>query len=592
MTHDAVPHKQVTDLPGTLLWPDQKGDDNAAPFQPRLMVGGKEAFPALLSDYAGHHHASIAMVRYVVRLAHGTDVCEWQFGTHPAAPEVFGLLESPGARPGLTGTLGGLVYQLQSLEVGDELRGMILLGWDLPDQGHSITSTAPHLALFLLQAHRLHEAEQTRQVWLSSVRHQAILSESLEWLTELETEILAGKERTSLYEGLLRRARLLCNAEAAALALYRDNGSCYHWIPLGLTPDMLDKHMAGDTSGVCGSLMEYPVITSKGQRARIYLTRPGDQEFAQQDQAYVAQLSNQAFRTIEKLELMEDLQLSNQFLAMERQDQEQLIRELKETQQQLLHSEKLASIGQLAAGVAHEINNPVSFVSSNLYYLQNSLQEISEAMNLYQAQAESSGQKPLLNPKDWPELRDELNDIITESRDGIERVRQIVLDLKNFSRVGETSWQLTDLHQCIESTLNIVRNEIKYKAEIVKQYGEIPLIQCASSQINQVIMNLIVNAAQAIPEKGVITITTGKANEMVFFSVADTGHGIKPDHLRKIFDPFFTTKPVGKGTGLGLSLSFGIIKKHHGRIEVESEPGKGTRFTVWLPVAQDEAESP
>ncbi|WP_434576367.1 ATP-binding protein [Pseudomonas sp. Z3-6] len=178
--------------------------------------------------------------------------------------------------------------------------------------------------------------------------------------------------------------------------------------------------------------------------------------------------------------------------------------------------------------------------------------------------------------------------LIKESKDGIGRVGQIVKDLKDFSRVDSSQeWQMANLQQGMDSTLNIVANEIKYKADVVKEYTPLPEVECLPSQINQVIMNLIVNAAQAIgPERGTITLRNGVGDETVWIEVADNGSGIPPETLQKIFDPFFTTKPIGQGTGLGLSLSYGIVKKHHGEITVRSEVGVGTTFRVELPVRQ------
>jgi signal transduction histidine kinase len=178
--------------------------------------------------------------------------------------------------------------------------------------------------------------------------------------------------------------------------------------------------------------------------------------------------------------------------------------------------------------------------------------------------------------------------LIKESKDGIARVGQIVKDLKDFSRVDSSQeWQMANLQQGMDSTLNIVANEIKYKADVVKEYTPLPEVECLPSQINQVIMNLIVNAAQAIgPERGTITLRNGVEGDTVWIEVADTGSGMPPETLQKIFDPFFTTKPIGQGTGLGLSLSYGIVKKHHGEITVSSEVGVGTTFRVELPVRQ------
>jgi two-component system NtrC family sensor kinase len=147
------------------------------------------------------------------------------------------------------------------------------------------------------------------------------------------------------------------------------------------------------------------------------------------------------------------------------------------------------------------------------------------------------------------------------------------------------------LHDGIDATLNIVNNEIKYKADLVKEYGNLPEVECLASQLNQVFMNLLVNAAHSIEEHGTITIRTGMEGDEVWVDIVDTGHGIHPEHMQRIFDPFFTTKPVGKGTGLGLSLSYGIVQKHHGRIDVHSDVGKGTTFRLWLPIKQPRHDS-
>jgi two-component system NtrC family sensor kinase len=188
-------------------------------------------------------------------------------------------------------------------------------------------------------------------------------------------------------------------------------------------------------------------------------------------------------------------------------------------------------------------------------------------------------------------LKEDIQDLVRESMDGLKRVKEIVQSLKDFSHVGETDWQEADLHQGIDSTLNIVKNEIKYKANVVKEYGQVPLVKCIISQVNQVVMNLLVNASHAIKENGMIKISTGCEKDMAWIRVLDTGSGIPQENLNRIFEPFFTTKPIGSGTGLGLSLSYGIIKKHGGRIDVQSVVGKGTCFTVWLPLYQTKAST-
>ena len=269
-----------------------------------------------------------------------------------------------------------------------------------------------------------------------------------------------------------------------------------------------------------------------------------------------------------------------------------LNKKLEDAQHQLLQSEKLASIGQLAAGVAHELNNPIGFVYSNMGTLNGYVKDLLEITDQFEKAAEAIPSAPpavrqaqaLLRDKDFEYLKEDIGNLIEESRDGLDRVRKIVQDLKDFSRVGDTDWQWADLHPGLESTLNIVWNELKYKATVHKDYGDIPQIRCIPSQLNQVFMNLLVNAGHAIEEKGDIALRTGREGDQVWVEVEDTGKGIAEENLTRIFDPFFTTKPVGKGTGLGLSLAYGIVTRHQGHIEVHSAVGKGTRMRVWLPI--------
>ena len=272
---------------------------------------------------------------------------------------------------------------------------------------------------------------------------------------------------------------------------------------------------------------------------------------------------------------------------------EEKVNELQSAENQLLQSEKLASIGQLAAGVAHEINNPVGYVNSNLGTLKSNIDVLFQILDHYQTLEEKIQDETLLAPiitikqeLEFEYIKEDIGSIIDESQEGLTRVKQIVQDLKDFSHVDEAQWQWTDLHAGINSTLNVAQNEIKYKAKVVKEYNEIPEIECMPSQLNQVFMNLFVNAAHAIENQGIITVQTGIKDDEVFVAVTDTGKGMDQETISHIFEPFYTTKPVGTGTGLGLSLSYGIIEKHHGRIELESEVGKGTTFTIWLPIKQ------
>jgi PAS domain S-box-containing protein len=272
---------------------------------------------------------------------------------------------------------------------------------------------------------------------------------------------------------------------------------------------------------------------------------------------------------------------------------------LSQAQQQLVQSEKLAAIGQLAAGVAHEINNPIGFIYSNFNTLDAYMKQFHSLLAAF-AEAQRFITDPqvvarldgLRKNTDLDFLLEDGQNLMTETREGLTRVKKIVLDLKNFSRVDAVAeWGEADLHLCFDSTLNILACEIKYKADVVKLYADIPPVECIASQINQVIMNLLVNAADAIgPQRGTISVRTGvdegteNAAQQVWFEVSDTGSGMARDVLQRIFEPFYTTKPIGKGTGLGLSLSYGIVQGHNGRIDVSSELGVGTRFRVTLPV--------
>jgi two-component system NtrC family sensor kinase len=266
---------------------------------------------------------------------------------------------------------------------------------------------------------------------------------------------------------------------------------------------------------------------------------------------------------------------------------------LSMAQEQLVQSEKLASIGQLAAGVAHEINNPIGYIFSNFGTLEGYIVNLLQMLKAYEdAEADIASPNMRANIQSLRErldlefLIEDIPVLMSQSKEGIVRVRKIVQDLKDFSRVdANQEWQWANINEGIDSTLNIVSNEVKYKADVIKEYGDIPEIECLPSQINQVILNIVVNAAHAIDgERGKITIRTAREQENIRIDISDNGSGIPREILTRIFDPFFTTKPIGSGTGLGLSLSYGIIQKHHGRIEVESELNRGTTFRITLPI--------
>lgn len=310
------------------------------------------------------------------------------------------------------------------------------------------------------------------------------------------------------------------------------------------------------------------------------------QDVTERQRAQKALLQNQEQLEAQVTARTKELSEINQQLEAERQELTHLLSKVEEAQQQLLQSEKMAAIGQLAAGVAHEINNPVGFVNSNLGTLKTYTQQLLQLIDAYE-QGDAVDIAKHRKTADIEFLREDLPALLEESRDGLERVTRIVQDLKDFSRVDQAEQQRADLNAAMQSTLNVVRNELKYKANVILQLGEIPEIDCVPAQVNQVFMNLLANAAQAIPERGTITVRSGVACDHVWFEIEDTGSGMSEETRKRIFEPFFTTKAVGKGTGLGLSISYDIIvKKHKGRMDVRSEPGKGSCFRLWLPVSQ------
>lgn len=309
-----------------------------------------------------------------------------------------------------------------------------------------------------------------------------------------------------------------------------------------------------------------------------YLIKPCDPE--------VLQLAVE--RAMERQTLLRNAKKYKQDLEAQNRELADGKAQLERLQAQIVHSEKMASLGQLAAGIAHELNNPVGYVYGNLELLERCTDDLITLLDFYDSQAlgdsisEQAGK--IKERIDYEATRDDLVSIISDCRDGTERVRDIVQNLRTFSRLDEAEFKPTDIHEGIDSTIRLLSRYFSGgNVRLLRDYGELPIVDAYSAQLNQVWANLLINAAQAIGPNGEVVVQTRHVDETILVTVRDDGCGIEPGTVKKIFDPFFTTKPVGVGTGLGLSISFGIIERHGGKINVHSEPGNGSSFTIVLP---------
>ena len=394
---------------------------------------------------------------------------------------------------------------------------------------------------------------------------------------------------SDLYQNTYRSSQIIPDAYEAE-SFFPRLGTSGRWLFFTAAPL---KNAEGIIVGAISTLQD---ITDRRIAEDALMTSQLEvEQIVEQRTAQLAEVNSALRSDVERREQIEyELEKRNFELNL-------LNAKLVTAQEHLVQSEKLASIGQLAAGVAHEINNPIGYIFSNYGMLEAYLGSLFEMLNAYE-RAEGSYSNPVMAKElhekrlelEMDFLKEDIPNLMRESKEGIVRVRKIVQDLKDFSHVEATpQWSFANINQGIDSTLNVVNNEVKYKADLIKEYGDIPQVQCLPSEINQVIMNLVVNAAHAIgAERGKIWIRTGVDADIVWIEVIDNGSGIPKDVVPRIFDPFYTTKPVGKGTGLGLSLSYGIIQKHHGQISVQTELGKGTKFRVTLPLLQDGKSDP
>lgn len=475
----------------------------------------------------------------------------------------------------------------------------------------------------------------SRSVILAETNMRIILvMQALDKIREEENRLYKNNDITSFYRIIVDELMRLTEAKFGALALFNKNGKLDEFITMGMTDEQKNKigkmptgkgllaHVFTSDEIVrlndikshgkyvalpehhpdIKSLLGSSIIVNGERRAAIYLAnkKHSENNYNDSDELVLSLLIPEIQHTLERHDLLNMLNIERLTLRHQRDSQQRLIKKISKMRDQLVQSEKMASIGQLAAGVAHEINNPIGYIGSNFSTLKNYINGILDVLEVYESNQDlllarpgvESSLSKIKNKIDMEYIKEDILDLLSESNEGIDRVKKIVQDLKDFSHVDEYEWQLANINQGINSTLNIVNNEIKYKAKIKKELGDIPDIECIASQLNQVFMNLFVNAAHSIEESGIIRIKTGMLDEQwVYVEVEDNGSGIKEENLKNIFNPFFTTKPVGKGTGLGLSLSYSIIQKHHGKIEVKSKQGVGTKFIVSLPIHQLEEKA-
>lgn len=287
------------------------------------------------------------------------------------------------------------------------------------------------------------------------------------------------------------------------------------------------------------------------------------------------------------IELEERVEQRTEALAERNHTLKQTIDALKQAQAQLVQSEKMSTIGLLTAGIAHEINNSVNFISSNLPPLQDDINDILAILEQYESTCVSSPQVEEIKAKiNLDYTVTETKNLLAGMNEGAQRTINIVKDLRTFSRVDETTFKKINLAANIDSTLSLLQHHFKDKITIHRYYEDLPEIECNPGKLNQAIMNILINAAAAIKDKGEITLSLTKANEQVRIGIKDTGMGMDAETQAKIFEPFFTTKEVGKGTGLGLAITYKIVEDHHGTIVVQSELGKGTEFIIILPISQ------
>lgn len=449
----------------------------------------------------------------------------------------------------------------------------------------------------------------------------------LERLREAVTALQQDGRLKPFYWRMLSDLKEVTGARYAALGLFDHTGRLEDFLTLGLSGRVRrDIGTRPEGKGVLGAfyqargtvriddiaahpdscgfpaghppmrnLMGGPITVSGDVRGVIYLAdRLSGGQFDAADETALQLFIAQIQHLLERNDLIAVMQEEHRMLEHQRAEQQALIRTLQETRDQLLQSQKMAAIGQLAGGVAHEINNPLAYVNTNIGVLREYVNDLLAVLDVCARTAPDAVRaaqlEALADEAELEHIRRDAGDLLDETREGMQRIRSVVDDLTDFTHAGQAEWRLMDVHAGLDGTLDLLRNGLGSETRFVREYGELPMLECVDTQISQVFRNLLVNAAHAVDGRGTVFIRTGcdGRREWVYVQVADTGRGIAQEHLTRVFEPFFTTRPVGEGTGLGLSLAYGIVQRHGGTIDVESRMSEGTAFTVRLPVRQTE----
>ena len=394
------------------------------------------------------------------------------------------------------------------------------------------------------------------------------------------------------------RAKLGAILKDIGECIFAENGSDALKLALAEpSPDLilLDVIMPGlDGYEVCKKLKSTPSTT---HIPIIFITGRTDQESEAQGFHYGANdfITKPFSPEIVKARVQTQLEIKKyrdnleQLVDARTSKLKQAYDELEASQSLLIHQEKLSTIGQLSAGVLHEISSPLTYISSNIDLLAEDFKHIKEYFHTVSKAVSKNAEsdiKKLREELDLDFIMENVEESLAESKQGTIRIMKIATGLRNFSRKDKDERCSTDINQCIDEALIFAGNELKHKADVEKSYGELDPLEGSPLQLSQVFINFLVNAAHAIEKWGVISISTRQENNSIIITITDTGSGITKENQQKIFEPFFTTKEAGKGTGLGMSIASEIIKKHHGELSLESEVGKGTTFTIELPVVQ------